>query len=537
MRVEHRNADSFRAEGATLWQLVARRAALTPDAPILIDDNDQVWTFRTFARAAENVAAWLLTRGIVRQSVIAWQFPTDVRAVVLSVALARLGVVQSPLIPLYGPKEVAAILQRSAASHFILPRPDSQDAEQVARSAQVCRTLAPGPAIIELDRDAFAYDAPLTLPAPPTDARAARWIYYTSGTTSEPKGALHSDASLIAAGTAFAEALDVVPQDIAAIGFPYAHVGGSMNLVMLLTAGMSAVLIRRFAADTAVARLRRHGVTINCGSTVHYQTLLGEQRKAPGTPVAPSLRLLCGGGAPKPATLFHDIKREMGCLTTHSYGMTEAPLITAASPHHGDERLANTDGAPVDGMDIRIIGFDGRVADVDEEGEIRIKGPTVCLGYTDRALNRSAFDDEGYFRTGDVGKRRSDGHIVLTSRIKDVIIRKGENISAREIEDVLLSHPRVGAAAVIGLPDPERGERVCAVVELRNPALPLTLDAVIAWFSDAGVMRQKIPEQLEIVAQLPRNETFNKILKHKLREQFAHPCSEDESTCHRGTTA
>jgi acyl-CoA synthetase (AMP-forming)/AMP-acid ligase II len=200
--------------------------------------------------------------------------------------------------------------------------------------------------------------------------------------------------------------------------------------------------------------------------------------------------------------------------------MTEVPMMAMGSPHDTDEQLANTDGKPVVGAEIRIVTDDGRVAGPDEEGEVRLRGPVVCVGYTDPAATDAAFDDEGWFRTGDLGVLRPDGHLRLTGRLKDVIIRKGENISARELEDVLFTHPSVGEVAVIGVPDAERGEMVVAVVEPAKPGDELGFDAMVSWCEDAGLMRQKIPERLEIVERLPRNETLNKVLKFKLREQF-----------------
>ena len=145
----------------------------------------------------------------------------------------------------------------------------------------------------------------------------------------------------------------------------------------------------------------------------------------------------------------------------------------------------------------------------------------VCRGYTDPALTEESFDDDGFFATGDVGHIRPDGHVVLTGRLKDIIIRKGENISAKEIEDLLYGHAKVADVAVIGLPDAERGELVCAVVETAGDAGPLTFDEMRAHLQAAGLMAQKIPERLEVVTALPRNETLNKVLKYKLREQFS----------------
>jgi cyclohexanecarboxylate-CoA ligase len=210
----------------------------------------------------------------------------------------------------------------------------------------------------------------------------------------------------------------------------------------------------------------------------------------------------------------------MGVRLVHGYGMTEIPMIAMGSPHDTDEQLANTEGEPVLGAEVRIVAEDGTVASPGEEGEVRVRGPVVCRGYTDAAAMAAAYDDDGWFRTGDLGVLRPDGHLRLTGRLKDVIIRKGENISAREVEEVLLTHPSVRDVAVIGLPDPERGELVCAVVETADGADPMSLLELAQWCGQAGLMRQKIPERLEIADALPRNETLNKVLKYKLREMF-----------------
>jgi cyclohexanecarboxylate-CoA ligase len=177
----------------------------------------------------------------------------------------------------------------------------------------------------------------------------------------------------------------------------------------------------------------------------------------------------------------------------HGYGMTEVPMISNGSPTDSDEQLANTDGRPVQGADVRVVTLDGRVA---------------------------APDDEGYFRTGDLGKLRADGHLTLTGRLKDVIVRKGENISAKEIEDLLYTHPKVIEVAVIGLPDASRGERVCAVVQLGDGIDDLELSEIVAFCREAGLMTQKIPEQLEIRTDWPRAGT-GKIVKKSLRDEYA----------------
>jgi acyl-CoA synthetase (AMP-forming)/AMP-acid ligase II len=336
-----------------------------------------------------------------------------------------------------------------------------------------------------------------------------RWIYSTSGTTAAPKCVRHTDATLIAGGSGLAAALAATPDDVGSIAFPYTHIGGPDYLVMMLLRGMSAVLLESFAPEQAIPVFRRHGVTLSGGSTAFYQAFLAEQRKQPGAKLLPSLRALAGGGAPKPPELFWQVRRELGVPILHGYGMTECPMIASGSPSDSDEQLANTDGRPVAGCELRVV-----------DGEIRVRGPMLCRGYTDPALTAEAFDADGFFRTGDLGELRPDGHVVLSGRSKELIIRKGENVSPREVEDLLATHPSVAAVAVIGLPDAERGERVCAVVETRPGAAPLALGDIVAFCRKAGLMAQKIPEQLEVVDALPRNATL-KILKHELRARFS----------------
>ncbi|MFJ6086343.1 class I adenylate-forming enzyme family protein [Streptomyces sp. NPDC092369] len=489
----------------TLWELVDRRAGLTPDRPVFLQD-DRALTFGELRDRSERVAAGLYDMGVRPGTVVAWQLPTRIETALLSFALARLGAVQTPIIPFYRDREVAFALRESKAEFFAVPGTwRGFDHADMAR-----RLGAKG--VFEAYDDAQLPDGdPGTLPPPPADGTSVRWIYWTSGTTSDPKGVLHTDRSLLAGGSCLAHALRLTADDVGSMAFPYAHIAGPDYTVMLLLYGFPAVMFEQFALPDALEGYRKHGVTVAGGSTAFYSMFLAEQRKQPGEKVIPTLRLLAGGGAPKPPEVYHSVVREMGVQLTHGYGMTEVPMITMGAPDDTTENLATTEGRPPEGMEIRIA----------EGGEVRLRGEAVCQGYLDPAQSAEAFDEEGFLRTGDLGRLTESGHLVLTGRLKDVIIRKGENISAKEIEDLLAAHPAVGDAAVIGLPDAERGELVCAVVERPPGSGELTLEAVTAYLRAEGLSVHKLPERLELVDALPRNETLRKVLKYKLRERYS----------------
>jgi acyl-CoA synthetase (AMP-forming)/AMP-acid ligase II len=505
-------------EAPTIWELVRRRAELSGDRVLMLDTEGRRMSFAEFATRIEEVAAGLLTLGIGPGSKVTWQLPTRMESVVISMALARLGAVQNPILHLYREREVGAVLRQSAPEFYIVPGV-WKDRDFGAMAKELGAELDRPPTVLEIDRDLPSGD-PASLPPAPESGDDIRWVYYTSGTTSEPKGVQHSDQTLMAGGRGLGAALDMSEDDIGSIAFPYSHIAGPDYMLMMLAAGFGAVLVESFVPADAVASYRELGVTMCGGGTAFYQMFLNEQRKTPDSKVIPTLRIMSGGGAAMPPQTFYDVQKEMGIKVVHGYGMTEVPMMAMGSPHDTDEQLANTDGKPVVGAEIRIVKEDETVAAPGEIGEVRLRGPIVFKGYTDAAATEAGFDADGWFRTGDLGLLREDGHLRLTGRLKDVIIRKGENISARELEDVLFSHPKVGEVAVIGVPDDERGEMVVAVVESATTGDDITFDEMVAWCSDAGLMRQKIPERLEVVERLPRNETLNKVLKFKLREQF-----------------
>jgi cyclohexanecarboxylate-CoA ligase len=255
--------------------------------------------------------------------------------------------------------------------------------------------------------------------------------------------------------------------------------------------------------DTTIPVLEREQVTIAGAGTAFHLAYLGAQRAESGRQLFPEARAFVGGGAAKPPALHYEVKDELGGVGIVSgYGLTEVPILAMATVHDPDQKLADTEGRATAGVEIKVVKLDDTPAGPGEEGEIRAKGPNLTLGYVDASLDAGAFDDEGFFRTGDLGHLDAEGYIAITGRLKDVIIRKGENISAKEVED------------------PRSGERACAVVVPADPQNPPTLKELFDFLKAEGLMVQKIPEQLEVVDVLPRNPT-GKVLKHELRKQYA----------------
>ena len=510
------------ARPQSLWELAEYRARASRGAPMFFDGDGRTVTFDAVRDEALRVAAGFRELGIGARTRVAWQLPSRIDTVVASLALARLGAVQIPVIPLHREREVGFILAESAAEWVLVP-----GVWRGFDHTAMVRTLAgDGVRVLPVDEGLPVGDpAGLPEPVPACDGDTT-WIYYTSGTTSTPKGVEHTDATLIAGGIGLATALGMSPDDVGSIAFPYAHIAGPDYLVAMLVSGFPAVVLDSFEPGRAADVYRRHGVTMAGGSTAFYQAFLDEsrhyrQRRPQAGRLIPSLRLLSGGGAPMPPELYRAAGQELACAIVHGYGMTECPMIAMGTPYDSDEQLARTVGRPVVGARVRIARPDGSEAGAGESGEVTLKGSMLFRRYTDPALTAEAFDAEGYFHTGDLGAVRPDGHLVLTGRLKDIIIRKGENISAQEIEDLLHTHPAVAQAAVIGLPDRERGERVCAVVTPADPAAPPpTLDGLTAHLRAAGLMVQKLPEQLEITGELPRGGPLNKVLKAALRARY-----------------
>jgi cyclohexanecarboxylate-CoA ligase len=501
---------------ASFWELITRRAQASGGQVMLLNEHDGRVSFAGFRDRAERVAAALDKSGIGPGTRVAWQLPTRISTALVMAALARLGAVQAPIIPIYGERETAAAVEAAAAEVILVP-----GFWRGTDFAEKARGLPSAPRVVVVGEHAPEADAAGALWPP---AAEAEWVYFTSGSSGLPKGARHADRSLLAAAHGFTlrGRIGERPDDVGSVPFPIAHVGGIQYLMSMLMSGFPAVLVEAFDPAATAEVFRRHRVTMTGGSTVFYSALLAQQRAlGPGVRLVPSLRLLTGGGAPCPPALFWAVRAELGAVVAHDYGMTEVPMICVASPADTDEQLAESDGAPIAGIRVRIAEA-GAVLPAGQDGEIQVQGTAVFQGYTDPMQTEAAFTQDGWFCTGDRGHLRPDGHVEVTGRIKDLIIRKGEKIAPLELETLLAEHPAVAEVAVIGLPDDERGERVCAVLTVRGGARPPGLADISGFLRNAGIMPQKLPEQVEIVDQMPVS-GLGKIAKNALQQRFSRP--------------
>ena len=330
-------AEAHRITGArTLWELIERRADADPDRTMLLDEHGGSLTFGGFRDRSEQVAAGLAARGIGEGTPVSWQLPTRISTIVLSGALCRIGAVQNPIIHLYRDREVGFAVRQTGARLLVVPG-EWRGFDYPALAARVTEDLDDPPELLVVDQ-ALPEGDPATLAPPPAELPAAeapvRWIYYTSGSTADPKGVRHTDQTLLAAGHGLAVALDMSPDDVGTVAFPYAHIGGPDYLVTMLACGFPAVLVEAFSAPDVLPLLNRHGVTMVGGSTAFYLAFLAEQRKQPGEPVLPTLRLMSGGGAPKPPELHFEVQRELGvsgrrARLRHDRGADDRPGLPA----------------------------------------------------------------------------------------------------------------------------------------------------------------------------------------------------------------
>ena len=345
---------------------------------------------------------------------------------------------------------------------------------------------------------------------PSIDPDAVRMILYTSGTTGRPKGVLHSHNSIRALICQIRDHWLIEPGDKFLVPSPIAHIGGSIYAFECpLMLGTTAVLMERWDPDEAVTIMEAENCTHMAGATPFLEGLLAAAERADTR--LPGLKVfICGGASVSPSLIRRAAAYFDRAVVTRVYGSTEVPVTTVGSPTD-PERAADTDGRA--GItDIRLVAHD---AAPPGSGEIRARGPQMLVGYRNPEDERDSFDAEGYFRTGDLAQWVDHDYLVVTGRAKDIIIRSGENIAPKEIEDLLAGHPDIAEIAIVGLPDARTGERACAVIVPRDCPAP-DVDSLRGFLEDCGVAKFKVPEQVVIWDSLPKNDA-GKVVKHQIR--------------------
>jgi acyl-CoA synthetase (AMP-forming)/AMP-acid ligase II len=509
------------------WDLTELAAAQSPEVVVLEDDYGRSLTCRELRDGAEAFAKTLSAWGVGPGTVVSWQLPSTLEAMVVMVALTRLGAVQNPIVPILREHEVQFITSQARTEFFVTA--DEWRGFDHAELAQKIGDSVGFKVLVIEQATPPQPGAPLRLnvqtvlelPSSPgaISADEVRWIYFSSGTTAEPKGALHTDPSVMAGAAGVVGMVGVDSSDVNPLAFPISHIGGAAMLAAALLSGMRLVLFDSFDPSTSPARIAAHQPTLLGSATPFFVAFIEAQRKMGSEKMFPRLRACLGGGAPTTPELNRQVREVLGAPgIANAWGLTEFPVATSPRPDAPADVLSGTVGHPVPGVLIRVVGDLGECA-LGEVGELRLKGPQCFKGYLNASLDAEAFDEEGWFRTGDLGLIDSDGNTRVTGRIKDAIIRNAENISAQEVEEALVTHPSVADVAVIGLPDPRTGEMVCAVVVL-EAGHTVDLAILAEHCTELGLAKYKCPEALEVLEFLPRNPA-GKVLKRDIRDRFS----------------
>jgi acyl-CoA synthetase (AMP-forming)/AMP-acid ligase II len=510
-----------------LSAILSRRVGQTPDRVLFVAGTDRV-TAADLARRVERLAAGLHGLGVGVGDIVSWQLPNWMEGVVLSFALDRLGAISNPILPIYREREVGFIARQARSRVLVVPGiVRGFDHRELAATVQrqapdlehvLVARAEPGPRQASFDGLLSAAPRP-DLPPSPIGPHDVASLFYTSGTTSDPKGVMHTPSTLgafVATQIAISEAGD---DQVGILWFPLTHIGGIAAFgIGAVVQGTRCVVLEHFEPEAAIELIERERVTSAGGPTPILQAILGARGFSRER--MRSVRIAGLGATDIPPELLRAVRDEFGAFVYRSYGMTECPMATAGRRGDPEERLMMTDGRAVPGVTARVVDDAGRPVPPGVEGEVLLFGPQLCAGYLDRRLSEEAFTADGFLHSGDLAVMDEQGFVRITGRKKDIIIRKGENLSAKAIEDELYDHPAVSDVAVIGVPDRACGERVCACVVLRDGAPPLSIAGLREFMLERKVMAQKIPEQLEIVAELPRNAT-GKVKKFELRARFA----------------
>jgi cyclohexanecarboxylate-CoA ligase len=503
----------------TLADSLREGARTTPKRTVLVDGETRL-DCAGLDTQASTLARTLLTR-MPAGSVVSFMLPNWHEAAVVYLAATLAGMVVNPILPSLRDRELRFILSDAQSRMIFVPSGFGHDyASMLARVT--ARMESPAEVVVVRDRSGEAgghtpyaslfEERPEPVVPPALDPNAVRMILYTSGTTGRPKGVLHSHNSLHALICQIRDHWLVDPGDRFLVPSPIAHIGGSIYAFECpLLLGTTAVLIDRWDADLAVTLMRRERCTHMAGATPFLADMLAAAERADAR--LPDLKVfICGGASVPPSLIRRAASYFEHAVVTRVYGSTEVPVTTVGATGRGDtDHAADTDGQP--GIaDIKLVDHNDASPGT---GEIRVRGPQMLVGYLHSEDESEPFDADGFFHTGDLARWVDGDYLVVTGRVKDIIIRHGENISAKEVEDILIGHPGIAEVALVGLPDERTGERACAVIVPAAGPEP-DVASVRDFLETQGVARFKIPEQVVVWESLPKNDA-GKVLKHRVR--------------------
>lgn len=492
-------------------------AEADPGFVALIEGEAQV-TRAQIVADAEALSSAMFARGLRPGDVIAFQVPNWREAMVINLSAVMSSLVVNPIVPIYRDHEVTLMLGDCGAKAFFVPATFRK--YDFAAMAQRIRANLPDLDHVFTVRGKgpddyaalIAEGRGLHFARPKVDPLGVKMVLYTSGTTGRPKGVLHSHVSIARVLQESGAYWGLMPGEATLMPSPVTHVSGYANgLEAPFICGTRTVLMESWNAEEALALIDRHKLVGTVAATPFLVELADAARKSGNR--LPSFRFFACGGAAVPNDLIPTANAAFdNCRAFRVFGASEVPLVTFGWPNVAS-LAATTDGAIVD-YEVLIVDHEDRDLSVGQEGEILARGPGMMLGYADEAQSREAITSDGYFRTGDLGVRSTEGAITITGRKKDLIIRGGENISAKEIEDVLHAHPHVREAAVVAMPHARLGEGVCAFI-ITEGAAPSPQD-LAAHVAASGLAKQKIPERFEFRDDFPRTAS-GKVRKDVLR--------------------
>jgi cyclohexanecarboxylate-CoA ligase len=522
---------AMRAQGfwrdETLLNHLARAVARSPDKTAIVACRSDIGTETRLSYAqidnlSIRLAAALHARGIGRGDVVSFQLPNWWEFSILHLACLKLGAISNPLMVIFRERELRFMLGLAESKLLVVPA-SFRSFDYAGMAANLREHLPNLAHVFVVGRDGpDGFTRLLEHPAPGTPFTPADGpgpdeviqLLYTSGTTGEPKGVMHSSNTMLSNLEYFAERLGLGVDDVIHMPSPLAHQLGFMyGIVLPIMLGGTAILQDIFSAPEMARQIRDEAASFTMGATPFLNDLT-EHVAATGQGT-PSLRVFVSAGAPIPRALVAKARQTLGAAIVSAWGMSENGAVTTTRLDDGEEKATTTDGGPLPGMELRILGANSAVLPAGQEGQLQVRGCSNFVGYLKRPeLNPN--DPDGWFDTGDLARMDADGYIRIAGRSKDIIIRGGENIPVVEVEGLLFRHPAVAEVAIVGIPDARLGERACAFVRLREGA-SLSLPEVTAYLEGQRMARQYMPERLEIRAELPRTPS-GKIQKFKLRD-------------------